>query len=318
MTATAAWCGVVRRTDSSPTGTHRGGADGAHAAPTSGERLATGGHRQRRALRRVECGVSRAWSWAGDAGGTGEPPYPENHEPAAVAEIGRPWVRRRRGAKGDLPPNGIDDEFRAFLAPLQARLATPPLRTWQNQRRLSGRHSSALPTHRGVVLRVILAISTPPCPAGRRAGQRRALEWLDELGSGRPPRLVFRAPPPLAPGSPSRPDGYFGIHPDESERLVEWWPAPPAIGVLSRAHTHRNRVRRFPSPVQCRGGGASVKDFRQLGRVPVFEGASSRSPAHLLARRPGLVERPGAVRRDVPVLRFGRLEDAASPCRPGA
>jgi hypothetical protein len=48
-----------------------------------------------------------------------------------------------------------------------------------------------------------------------------------------------------SPESAHRPDDYFGINPDDSERLVEVFAAHPNLRGYFAGHTHRNRVRRF-------------------------------------------------------------------------
>ena len=47
------------------------------------------------------------------------------------------------------------------------------------------------------------------------------------------------------PGASQRPDDYFGIHPDDSERLIAAVARHPGILGYAAGHTHRNRVRRF-------------------------------------------------------------------------
>ena len=48
-----------------------------------------------------------------------------------------------------------------------------------------------------------------------------------------------------SPESGNRPANYFGISPDDSERLIELVAARPRIIGYFAGHTHRNRVRRF-------------------------------------------------------------------------
>lgn len=84
--------------------------------------------------------------------------------------------------------------------------------------------------------------------AGRPGGAVRTeqLEWLDELAAGSDrPVLVFGHHPPWDPDSAERPADYFGINPDDSERLIEVVARRPRILGYFAGHTHRNRVRRF-------------------------------------------------------------------------
>ena len=79
---------------------------------------------------------------------------------------------------------------------------------------------------------------------------------------------------PWSPDSPERPEGYFGINPDDSERLVALIARRPRICGYFAGHTHRNRVRRFSATgdvpwveVAC------VKDFPGAwAEYRVFEG----------------------------------------------
>jgi 3',5'-cyclic AMP phosphodiesterase CpdA len=74
------------------------------------------------------------------------------------------------------------------------------------------------------------------------------LAWLDDLAAAAStdtPVLVFGHHHPWMPGSTTREPGYFGIHPDDSEKLVDIVARRPAITGYFAGHTHRNRVRHF-------------------------------------------------------------------------
>ena len=78
----------------------------------------------------------------------------------------------------------------------------------------------------------------------------------------------------MGPGSVERSPEYFGINPDDSERLVEVVARRPRIRGYFAGHTHRNRVRRFEASgdvpfVEVAG----VKDFPGVwAEYRVFEG----------------------------------------------
>jgi hypothetical protein len=103
------------------------------------------------------------------------------------------------------------------------------------------------------------------------------LDWLDTLAAEvdrDTPVLVMSHHFPWSPDAHTRPDGYFGIHPDPSERLVELIARRSAITGSFAGHSHRNRVRRFSATgdvpyveVAC------VKDFPGTwAEYRVFEG----------------------------------------------
>ena len=112
---------------------------------------------------------------------------------------------------------------------------------------------------------------------GETPGQVTAdqLGWLDELGAQADrPVLVLGHHHVWAPGSRTRSDTYFGIHPDDSERLVEVVARRPAIVGYAAGHTHRNRVRRFDATGDVPWAEVSaVKDFPGAwAEYRVFEG----------------------------------------------
>ena len=101
------------------------------------------------------------------------------------------------------------------------------------------------------------------------------LDWLDDLAATSDrPVLVFGHHHVWDPASRHRPAGYFGIAPDDSERLIELVARRPVIRGYFAGHTHRNRVRRFAATgavpwveVAC------VKDYPgSWAEYRVFEG----------------------------------------------
>ncbi len=175
----------------------------------------------------------------------GDPPYPEVMNAAAVAEI----VALDPDAlvvKGDLTSTGTDAEVDAFLssyAPLAERM------TW-----VRGNHESfhrqargEVPTQEVVLPGVRLAVidTSVDGAEGGRVGDDQ-LAWLDDLAaSSDRPVVVLGHHHVWDPGSATRPDRYFGVCPDDSERLVALVARRPRIVAYLAGHTHRNRVQRF-------------------------------------------------------------------------
>ncbi|HEX2039959.1 MAG TPA: metallophosphoesterase [Acidimicrobiales bacterium] len=204
----------------------------------------------------------------------GEPPYPEVMNGAAVAEMAAADVDLVV-AKGDLTTHGTAAEFDAFLQcydPLGERL-----------RYVRGNHdafaglgfatdapfSVTLP---GVTVAVLDTVA-PGRDSGRVSPEQ--LEWLDTLAAEADrPVLVLGHHHCWDPASRSREDTYFGIRPDDSERLVAVAARRPRIVGYAAGHTHRNRVRRFAATgampwVEV----ASVKDFPGVwAEYRVYEG----------------------------------------------
>jgi predicted phosphodiesterase len=192
----------------------------------------------------------------------GEPPYPEVMNGGAVAEI----VDLDPDAvvvKGDLTNGGTDAEVDAFLAcyaPLADRL------TW-----VRGNHESHKGLQRGAVpvqtvdlpgVRVVLLDTSVEGVenGGLDADQLARLDTL--AAEADRPVLVMGHHHAWNPDSAERPERYFGIVPDDSEKLVEVVARRPRIVAVTAGHTHRNRVRRFAATgavpwieVSC------VKDF---------------------------------------------------------
>lgn len=192
----------------------------------------------------------------------GEPPYPEVMNGGAVAEI----VALDPDAvvvKGDLTNGGTDAEVDAFLAcyaPLADRM------TW-----VRGNHESHQGLQRGAVpvqvvdlpgVRIVL-LDTSVEGVENGGLDADQLEQLDTLAAEADrPVLVMGHHHAWNPDSAERPERYFGIVPDDSEKLVEVVARRPRIVGVTAGHTHRNRVRRFAATgavpwieVSC------VKDF---------------------------------------------------------
>jgi len=178
----------------------------------------------------------------------GEDPYPETMNRSAVAEV-QALEPDAVVVKGDLTTHGTHTEFEAFLD-----CWTPSF--GDRLHYVRGNHDAAhgetfadtapfSVTLPGVTL-AVLDTTDPGLASGRVSGEQ--LAWLDDLGAaaaGDGPVLVFGHHHPWKPGSASREPSYFGINPDDSERLVEVFARRPALCGYFAGHTHRNRVRHF-------------------------------------------------------------------------
>lgn len=252
----------------------------------------------------------------------GDPPYPDTMNAAAVAEItslGPDAVV----AKGDLTASGSVAEFEAFLACYEPVFGDRLHYVRGNHDGYNGQSFAADHAPFAVTLPgVTLAVLDTVVP-GRSSGQVSAaqLDWLDALGAAADrPVLVFGHHHVWVPGSADRPPGYFGINPDDSERLVEVVARRPTLVAYLAGHTHRNRVRR------CATTGevpfvevACVKDFPGTwAEYRVFEGGILQvhrrisSPAALAWSEKARALFGGLY----PAYAFGRLDERCLPIWP--
>lgn len=209
----------------------------------------------------------------------GEEPYPEVMNAAAVAEIAAidPAVVI---AKGDLTTRGTAEEYDRFLAVYGGAFG-------DRLHHVRGNHDAMAGLTQGVegipaVVDVpgarlaILDTVIPGTDTGRVGAEQ--LEWLDDTAAvadrDELPLLVFGHHHCWDPSASVRPPGYFGIHPDDSERLIGLVARRPAVRGYFAGHTHRNRVRRFaPTGDVPFVEVACVKDFPgSWAEYRVFEG----------------------------------------------
>jgi len=205
----------------------------------------------------------------------GATPYPEMMSHAAVTEIVG-YDPAAVVVKGDLTASGLVDEYDAFLQCYLGTFGDRLLHVRGNHDAYTGRRFACEPCQEmelpGVTLTLLDTVIE-----GRDSGQLsdEQLDWLDELAARADrPVLVFGHHHPWRPGSSQRLGEYFGINPEDSERLVELIARRPAITGYFAGHTHRNRVRRFPETgdvpyveVAC------LKDFPgSWAEYRVFEG----------------------------------------------
>lgn len=176
----------------------------------------------------------------------GEEPYPELMNRSAVAEIAA-LDPDAVVAKGDLTTHGTVEQFEAFLGCYHAAFGDRLHYVRGNHDAAKGEDFASEAPFRVDLPGVTLAVldTVIPGAASGRVGPDQ-LAWLDDLAADADrPVLVFGHHHPWAPGSRTREPTYFGISPDDSERLVEVVARRPRIAGYFAGHTHRNRVRRF-------------------------------------------------------------------------
>jgi Icc protein len=150
--------------------------------------------------------------------------------------------------KGDLTDVGSDEEYQWFLDSYS--------RLGPRMHHVRGNHDAMLSPSiavdhvpfavdvRGATLAVIDTVM-PGTDRGRVSSEQ--LEWLDGVAaSSTVPVFVFGHHHPWDPASHERDETYFGINPDDSEKLCAVIARRESIVGYFAGHTHRNRVRRFP------------------------------------------------------------------------
>jgi 3',5'-cyclic AMP phosphodiesterase CpdA len=177
----------------------------------------------------------------------GDPAYPSVMNAAVIDEI-RALDPDATVVKGDLTAAGTREEYDAFLAAYGALGPT--------MHHVRGNHDAMVdPTmaiedapyvvQLGDVMLAILDTVTPGTDAGRLPSEQ--VGWLEEVAASAPgPVLAFGHHPVfdvehgIRTGKP-----YFGIQPDDSERLADAFGRQEHLVGYFAGHTHRNRVRRF-------------------------------------------------------------------------
>ncbi len=253
----------------------------------------------------------------------GHDPYPEVMNRAAVAEIAR-LAPDAVVAKGDLTAHGLIAEYEAFLACYGTAFGSRLHHVRGNH---DGYHGETFAAHAPLEVElpgVRLAIIDTVIP-GRTSGQISAdqLEWLDELAARSDrPVLVLGHHHVWNPGSRRREATYFGINPDDSERLVALVARRSAVVGYFAGHTHRNRVRRFAATGEVPWVEvACVKDYPGTwAEYRVFEGGILQ--VHRRLSSPEALawsEKTRAMFGGLyPYYAFGRLEDRCFPIWPRA
>jgi 3',5'-cyclic AMP phosphodiesterase CpdA len=244
----------------------------------------------------------------------GEDPYPDVMNRGAVAEMAA-LQPDAVIAKGDLTDSSRPEERQAFVDLYEGTFRD---RMWS----VRGNHDTGFDTAgpRQVHLPGVILAIVDTAVAGLASGRLEdaTLDWLDQVGADADrPVLVFGHHHCWKPGSSARPDTYFGLHPDDSEELVDIVARRPALVGYFAGHTHRNRVRRFPETgVVPWVEVACVKDFPGTwAEYRVFEGGILQV-SHRIATAEALAwsERCRAMAFGLyPAYAFGELHDRCFP-----
>jgi len=224
----------------------------------------------------TECGVLEGFELGPVfAAEDGDDPYPEVMNRGAIAEMAGidPAVVL---VKGDLTDRGVKEEYDAFLSAYGSAFGDRLHHIRGNHDAYEGEDFAANAPFIVDLPGIRLAAIDTVIPR-HHTGQVTAdqIEWLDAAAAESDrPVLVFGHHHVWSPESRSREAGYFGINPDDSERLIDVVARRPSIRGYFAGHTHRNRVRVFEATgsvpwveVAC------VKDFPgSWAEYRVFDG----------------------------------------------
>ncbi|MGI8793162.1 MAG: metallophosphoesterase family protein [Acidimicrobiales bacterium] len=195
------------------------------------------------------CGHMDAGPLAGGPVFRSEPggdPYPELMNRGAIAEM-LTASPDAVVAKGDLTDGGTDEQYAAFLSAYGGAFGDRLHHIRGNHDAYRGQDMADTGPFTVSVPGALLAVidtTIPRATTGRFPTDQA--EWLDTVAAEADrPVLVFGHHHVWAPTSKSRPPTYFGISPDDSERLIEVVARRRSIVGYFAGHTHRNRVRRF-------------------------------------------------------------------------
>jgi predicted phosphodiesterase len=197
----------------------------------------------------------------------GDTPYPTVMNRAVIAEI-RALDPDAVVVKGDLTAGGTAEEYEAFLDAYGS--------LGESMHHVRGNHDAMIdPTMAlegapyavdvGGVTLAVLDTVTPGTDTGRLDVE--SLAWLEELATDRSgPVLAFGHHPCFdVVGGVRTGRPYFGIQPDDSDRLVDAFARHDNLVGYFAGHTHRNRVRRFDR--------ARRVPFGEIGCTKDFPGA---------------------------------------------
>ncbi|HEY3140495.1 MAG TPA: metallophosphoesterase [Acidimicrobiales bacterium] len=247
-----------------------------HTLPRLGERLATVCTVNDVHFGELECGVLDGF----DEGPiyrseSGDDPYPQVMNRGAAAEMAA-ISPDAVVVKGDLTSRGTKAEYQEFLDLYEPAFGDLLFHVRGNHDAYYGEDfaddAPFLVTLPGVTL-AVLDTAIPHMASGGVSTE--SLAWLDQVGAEADrPVLVFGHHHPWNPDAGVRPEAYFGISPDDSEKLVEVLARHPQLVGYFAGHTHRNRVRRFGASGEVPWVEvAAVKDFPGAwAEYRIFEG----------------------------------------------
>ncbi|MEY2398453.1 MAG: 3,5-cyclic-AMP phosphodiesterase [Actinomycetota bacterium] len=244
----------------------------------------------------------------------GERPYPDVMNEAAATEI-KAIDPAAVVAKGDLTTRGIRAEYDQFLACYGTAFGDKLVHVRGNHDGYYGETFAAEAPIEVALPGVTLAVLDTVIPR-QTPGQitDATAEWLDELAARTEQRvLVFGHHHVWSPTSRTREPTYFGINPDDSEKLIDVFVRRPNLVGYFAGHTHRNRVRQMPSTAQVPWVEVSAtKDFPGAwAEYRVFEGGILQV-MHRISAPDALdwTERTRAMFGGLyPTYSFGQIED---------
>lgn len=193
----------------------------------------------------------------------GQEPYPELMNRAAVEAMAA-LDPAAVIVKGDLTSSGTQEQYDRFCEVYGGAFGERLTHVRGNHESYYHSELGAIPTQEVVLPGVRIAVldtSLPGEPSGGLHDDQ--LDWLDALAAGSDrPVIVMGHHHAWDPSSDEHPSRYFGIRPDDSELLAELVARRSSIIGYFAGHTHRNRVRHFPSTGRVPWAEvASVKEF---------------------------------------------------------
>lgn len=181
----------------------------------------------------------------------GAQPYPEMMNAGAIADIEK-IDPAAVVVKGDLTSKGTIEEYELFRSYYEPAFGDVlHVVRGNHDSYYGGTFASEAPFTVDLPGVVLAVIDTARQEHANGQVTGATLTWVRDLAAGMAgtgddrPILLFGHHHIWSPESNERPATYFGVNPDDSERLVEVVAAHPNIRGYFAGHTHRNRVRRF-------------------------------------------------------------------------